>query len=214
MSKRSKIKEIFVESGLWVLSNALCVAFPVSAVYLILYVVLGMSLVKVTALMTVVAILTATWGSWSSQIWTRNRGLRTGMRLATSLPGVALIGLGGVGLYVNISSALIWIALVATGVVTIALSWMLSSQIAQTRANQTYVSRATGILLFPLGATAMSSVVGYLWFNFFRSSADLFDLSWLFNLGTYAVTTLAFVLISTVIPAAMSLVSRRLIAPE
>jgi phage shock protein PspC (stress-responsive transcriptional regulator) len=214
MSKRAKIKDVLAESGLWVLSNAICVAFPVSAVYLILHVLLGMSLIKVTALMTVAAILTTTWGSWSAQIWTKNRGLRTSMRVLTALPGITLGVIGGLGLYFNFASFLIWLALIATGIVTVALAFMLSAEIAATRANETNVSRATGVLLFPLGATAMSSIVGYLWYGFFSTRADLFDWGWLFNFGTYAVTTLAFVLISTVIPASMSLISRRLIAPE
>ncbi|MGM0557137.1 MAG: hypothetical protein ACQEVA_12210 [Myxococcota bacterium] len=214
MSKRDKIKGILAESGLWVLSNALCVAFPVSAVYLILHVLLGMSLVKVTALMTVVAIVTATWGSWSSQIWTRSRGLRASMRVVTMLPGALLLGIAGIGIYSNFSGLLIWLGVGATGIVTVALAWMLSAEVFATKANETFVSRATGVLLFPLGTTAMSGVVGYLWYNFFTTRADFFDLGWLFNFGTYAVTTLAFVLVSTVVPAGMSLLSRRLIAPE
>jgi hypothetical protein len=214
MSKREKIKDVLAESGLWVVSNALCVAFPVSAVYLILHVLLGMSLVKVTALMSVAAIVTATWGSWSAQIWTENRGLRASMRIVTALPGAVLLAVAGFGMYFNLSNLLIWLGVGATGIVTMALAWMLSAEIVATKANETFVSRATGVLLFPLGATGMSGIVGYLWYNFFSTRTDLFDWGWLFDFGTYAVTTLAFVLISTVVPAAMSLVSRRLIAPE
>ena len=212
--KKAALKDILVESGLWVLSNALCVAFPVSALYVILYVFLGMSLVKVTALMSVAAVVTATWGSWSSQIWTRNRVLRSAMRVVSLLPGIFLMVVAGFGVYLNFSSVLIWIGLFATGAATIALAWMLGSRLARGRADSAYVGRATGILLFPLGATGMAGVVGYLWFNFFASRAELLDWGWLFNLSTYAVTTLAFVLVSTVVPASMSLLSRRLVAPS
>lgn len=211
MQQSSPVKGFLSESALWTLSNALCVGLPVAATYLALHVLAGAPMTRVSMAVSAVAILSLTWGSWSALVWTKNRLLRASMQVMTALPGVLLLAVAGFGFYIGRGSMVFWIALLGCGVGTIATSLMLAGRVGAMSAADSAVGYLAGLGIFPLLATGGSGAVGYLWYLFVSNPLQT-DWRTLFSFSFFFVTTLAIVLISTVIPAVTTLVCRRIAA--
>ncbi|QDG53274.1 hypothetical protein FIV42_21760 [Persicimonas caeni] len=213
MYQKTPVKGFLKESALWTLSNALGVGVPVAAVYIGLHVLMGSPMTRVSMAMAATALLTLTWGSWSSLVWAKNRMLRASMQMMTVIPGILLLLLAGLGFYIGRGSLLFWIALLANGAGTIAASFMLARTVGATAASDSPTGYLTGFGVFPLVATGAAGGVGYLWY-LFVSNPLATDWRSLFSFSFFFVTTLAIVLISTVVPAVTTVICRQLAAPK
>ncbi|MFW5966756.1 MAG: hypothetical protein ACOCV2_04515 [Persicimonas sp.] len=211
MKRSSPIKTFLAESGFWTLSNAVCVLTPVAATYVALHMVLGAPMSKVSLAMSAVALLTLTWGSWASLIWSTHRLLRASMRLMTVLPGVLLIALAGFGFYIGKGSILFWSALLTSGLGTVACSFMLAGRLSAKSSIKSAGGYLAGLGLFPLLSTVGAGGVAYLWYLFVSNPLQT-DWRVLFSFSFFFVTTLAIVLITTVIPAVTTHLARGLVA--
>ncbi len=212
MQPTMPMKSFLSESALWTLANALGVAVPTAAAYVGLHVMLGYPMTRVSMAMSAIALLTLTWGSWSGLVWAKNRLLRASMQMMTVIPGILLLMLAGLGFYVGRGSLLFWIALLGTGMGTVAASLMLARQVGATAASDSAAGLMSGLGIFPLLATGAGGTVGYLWYLFVSNPLQA-DWRSLFSFSFFFVTTLAIVLISTVVPAVTTVVCRRLASP-
>lgn len=213
MSRSAPVKSFLTESALWTLSNALGIAIPVGATYLGLHMLMDVPLTRVSLAMSAMALLTLTWGSWSSLVWAQNRMLRASMQIMTVLPGILLLVLAGLGFYIGKGSFLFWLALLGTGVGTVSASFMLARSVGGMRTADSPSRYAIGIGLFPLLATAGAGVVGYLWYTFVSNPLHT-DWRSVFSFAFFFVTTLSIVFISTIIPAVTTFICRRIQAPR
>jgi hypothetical protein len=213
MQRTTPVKSFLTESALWTLSNALGVGVPVAAIYIFMHVLMGVPMAKVSMAMSAGALLTLTWGSWSSLVWSKNRLLRASMQMMTVIPGVLLLMLAGLGFYVGRGSILFWLALLTTGAGTIAASFMLARNVGAMSVNDSPTSFLAGFGIFPVLATGGAGGVGYLWY-LFVSNPLATDWRAMFSFSFFFVTTLGIVLISTVVPAVTTLVCRRLAARD
>ena len=213
MQRTTPIKSFLTESALWTLSNALGVGVPVAAVYVILHGLMDAPMTRVSLAMSAAALLTLTWGSWASLVWAKNRMLRASMQMMTVIPGILLLLFAGLGFYVGRGSLLFWLALLTTGVGTIAASFMLARNVSMTAASDSPTNYLAGFGIFPMLATGAAGGVGYLWYVFVSNPLQT-DWRSLFSFSFFFVTTLAIVLISTVVPAVTTVVCRRLAAPK
>jgi hypothetical protein len=205
------VKSFLTESALWTLSNTLGVAVPVAAIYVGLHVFLGVSMTKVSLAMSAGALLTLTWGSWASLVWAKNRMLRASMQMMTVIPGILLLLLAGLGFYIGRGSILFWLALLSSGAGTVAASFMLARNVGALSVDDSPTGLLAGFGVFPMLATGAAGGVGYLWYVFVSNPLAT-DWRSMFSLSFFFVTTLAIVLISTVVPAVTTLVCRRLAA--
>jgi hypothetical protein len=211
MQRTTPIKSFLTESALWTLSNALGVGVPVAAIYIGLHVFMGVSMAKVSLVMSAGALLTLTWGSWSSLVWAKNRMLRATMQMMTVIPGILLLLLAGLGFYVGRGSLLFWVALLLAGAGTMAASFMLARNVGAMSVDDSSTGLLAGFGIFPLLATGGAGGIGYLWY-LFVSNPLATDWRAMFSLSFFFVTTLGIVLISTVVPAVTTVVCRRLAA--
>jgi hypothetical protein len=215
MQPTSAVKSFLAESALWTVSNALGVAVPVAATYVGLHLLMGLPLAAVSAAMSVVAVLTLTWGSWSSLIWARNPLLRGSMQMMTIIPGILLLLVAGLGFYVGwkFVPILVWVGLIATGVGTIAACFMLARQVGASAAADSPAGVLVGMGIFPLLATGGAGAVGFLWYVFVNNPLQT-DWNSLFSFSFFFVTVLGVILVSSIVPAIATLVCRRLVAPS
>jgi hypothetical protein len=213
MHQTTPMKNFVTESALWTLANALGVAVPTASAYVVLHLILGVPMMKVSLAMSATALLTLTWGSWSGLVWARNRMLRASMQIMTVLPGLLLLMLAGTGFYIGRGSLLFWLALSTTGLGTVAASFMLARNIGATASSYSAKGYLTGLGVFPVVATLGGGSVFYLWYAFL-SNPFYNDWRSIFSLSFFFVTTLSIVLVSTIIPALTTLLCRRLAAPR
>lgn len=211
MQPTRSMKSFLRESALWTVANALGVLVPTTAVYVLLHIVLGVPMFRVSAAISATALLTLTWGSWSGLVWAQNRLLRASMQMMTVLPGLLLVGLAGVGIYVGQGAMIIWLGLAMTGLGTIAASFMLARNIGATAVSMSPRRFLSGLGVFPIFATTGSGFVYFLWYSFLSNP---FQSDWraIFSLSFFFITTLSIVLVSTIIPALSTLLCRRLAA--
>lgn len=205
------MKSFLRESALWTLANALGVLVPTGTVYILMHQVLGIPMFRVSAIVSVTALLTLTWGSWSGLVWAQNRLLRASMQMMTVLPGLLLLGLAGAGLWIGQGAMIVWLGLALTGLGTVAASSMLAKNIGSTAVCQSPRRFLSGLALFPFFATAGSGFVYFLWYSFLSNP---FHNDWraIFSLSFFFITTLSAVLVSTIVPALSTLFCRRLAA--
>lgn len=193
------------ESTLWSVANALCMALPLLAVYLVGTMVLGWSPWRLSMFMGLTAALTATWGSWATLIWTRNRFLRSLQQGITTLPGITLFSLGAALFYVGIGKWYLSLLLVAGGLGLIATAVMLAGGFFSKNETPSRLQYLFGLLVFPVATTGVAGLVASLWFSFLSSAAfGSIELRLPFNIGAVMSSIMAAALLSTLVPAAMS----------
>lgn len=211
MQPARSMKNFMRESALWTVANALGVLIPTTLAYVLMHGFLGLPMFKVSAVISATALLTLTWGSWSGLVWAQNRLLRASMQMMTVLPGLLLLGMAAAGFYVGQGAFILWVGLAATGVGTVAASFMLARNVAMTAVCTSPRRFFSGLALFPLFATSGSGLVYLLWYSFVSSP---FSSDWraIFSLSFFFITTMAIVLVSTIIPAIATVVCRRIAA--
>ena len=203
MRKRIKALSFVGELGLWGAANVLCVGLALAILYGVGHVMLGWGAFKLSLLMALGAILTATWGSWATLVWTRSRGLRAVQQAMTLVPGVALVALGGAAFYFGLAGWPLALALGGAGVGLGATSVTLAGGVLTQNVQPSRLQHLLGLTLFPLMATALSGVVMFIWMSFLPSPIWS-GLKGMFTLSAMMTFVMASALISTVIPALCS----------
>lgn len=165
----------------------------------------GMAMTVVSAM--IAAVMTLTWGSWGSLIWARRRAVRAGIESVTIVPGVLILALGFVGLYLGVGKSYLWLSLIVPSAGTVAVALLLARQSNQLARQQSEgFGRWRHVLawtLYPAIAFGAAGLVGYLWFSYVTRPVSA-DWRSLFNLASFMVSVLAMALVTTVIPAMAS----------
>lgn len=206
---KTRTKRMFIELALWVLANVLCMGLATGAAYIAGSSLLGWGPTKLGIFIPLVAILSSTWGSWSSMVWARSRPLRIGMYGSAAIPGIVMLALGLFGLiYIKIGSILVWGAVIVGGIGMLAATVTLCRLFNPRTHNVPGLSKFYGVLVHPLLTLASTGAVATLWYIFVsRPPSGWRDLV---SVSVLMMTMLAAALISTVLPAAMSTLCRKL----
>ncbi len=213
MSNKMRALGFVGELAAWLFSNTLCLAAPLLGVYAYGTQVAHWGPSKLGFFMVLTAIVTSTWGSWGTLIWTRSRGLRAVQQAVTTLPGITLLVFGGILFYVGMGKWYVGAILAAAGLGNILAAVMLAGGVFTKNSTPTRLQYALGLLLFPLATTGAAGAVAALWYGFVSEpTATVGTLKQLFTLATLGVTIMAMALTSTIIPAAMSRACQQLSA--
>ncbi len=203
MSKRRQALSFVGELGLWGLANVLCLGAVLGTLYGVGGVLLGWNPFKLSLMMTLGALLTATWGSWATLIWTRNRGLRAVQQAMTMGPGVLMLALGGVLLYLGFGAWYIAALVGAAGLGMSMVSVVLAGGVFTKNSEPNKLQYMLGVALFPLMATVLGGLVTFAWLSFLPNPF-WHNLESFLSISTMMTFVMASTLISTVIPALCS----------
>ncbi|MFU8804547.1 MAG: hypothetical protein ACNA8W_12110 [Bradymonadaceae bacterium] len=205
MRQESKKSSIWAECLLWTLSSTVLVILAAAGTYI------AGSIFQWGIAVTVVGAMCAglfalTWGSWGSLIWSRRRAVRAGIESVTIVPGLLILALGFVGLYVGVGKMYLWLSLIVPSAGTVAVALLLARQSNRLTVGTGISTRWRHILawtLFPLITLGAAGLVGYLWLSYVTRPVSA-DWRSLFNMASFMVSVLAMALITTVIPAMVS----------
>jgi hypothetical protein len=205
MNSSTKQPSIWTECLLWGLSSTLLVGLVSFATYFAGGVLQwGMALTLMSAM--IAGVLAVTWGSWGALIWAQRRAVRAGIESVTVIPGILILALGFVGLYLGVGKAYLWLSLILPSAGTVAVALLLSRQSNQiARAHRTAGPwrHILAWTLFPVLTMAIAGALGYLWFAYVTRPVNA-DWRSLFNMASFMVSVLGLALITTVIPAMTS----------
>jgi len=196
---------MFKESALWMAANLVCTTAALFTTYIAVQFLAGGSAV-LASFLAVAGAVSLTWGSWISLSWTQSIPLRAAMKGITLVPGLLLLTAAGTGLYIGLGSLLAWLALVGSAVGTLAVSVLLWRSIPRATAEASTSNLLVGLFGYPLATAASSSVVGWLWLWFLTDTIHT-DWRGLLSFATVMATILAVELTSTVLPAALSMIT-------
>lgn len=163
------------------------------------------------------ALLSLTWGSWASLVWTENRAVRFAIKAVTLVPGLLLLGGGILGYYLIPGRWFVWTGLFLMSASTLTAAITLSSdrlmRMKNTPGSTKYLF---GFFVFPVLTTLAAAGVAYLAITFITQDFSSFcrPSSWrsLFKLSTFMLTSMSTVLITTLLPAAISRACRQIAA--
>lgn len=203
MSKRKSALSFVGELGLWGLANTLCLAIVGGTLYGVGGVMLGWNPLKLSIIMTIGLLLTATWGSWATLIWTKNRGLRAVQQAMTMSPGVITLALGGVLLYLGFGTWYIAALVIAAGLGMSMSAVVLAGGVFTKNSVPSKLQYLLGVALFPLMCTVLAGLVAFAWLSFVPTPLWN-NLQSFFSLATAMTFIMASTLISTMIPALCS----------
>jgi hypothetical protein len=213
MSARQKVLGFTSELGLWLLANLVCMGVPAALVYALGVEGHGMFWGKAQTLSYVVAtlLLTSTWGSWGTLIWTRSRPLRAVQQAATMLPGVLTVVAGALLAYTGVGRFMIGLGVLGAGIGMLVSAVLLTGGLFTANRLPNWRQIVYGLTIYPVATTVFGGGIAAAWRWFVMGNADQ---SWrsLFTVATLMVTVLAVSLITTIIPAALSRAARELAA--
>ncbi len=154
-------------------------------------------------------ILSLTWGTWASLVWTDNRAVRLAMKCVTLTPSLLMLAAGVVGFYVIPGRWFVWSGLFVMSAATLTAAITLSSdRIMRMKYSPGSTKYLFGFFVFPLITTLAAAGVAYVAVNFVTQDFDSLwhPSSWrsLFKLSTFMITMMSTVLITTFLPAAIS----------
>lgn len=203
MKHSNKILRTFGEMGLWGLANIICMILPLALVFFVGSEVVKWSPWRLSLYLTLTAIVSSTWGSWATLVWTRTRALRAVQQAMTTLPGLATIG-GAVALFYLLPSK--WLVAVMFGMAglgMIAASFFLTGGIFTKNQNPGRLQYLAGLVVYPLATTTAGGLVASVWYTMLNRPASG---GWrdLISVATLMMTVMAVALISTIVPAAIS----------
>lgn len=204
MNKTSPLLRFIAEAALWTLANVLCMALPVFGIYVLGSTVLGFGPGRLALYMWITLMLTSTWGSWATLIWTQTPGLRVLQQITTFIPGVALMSLGSVLVYMGLGKWFVGASFVASGVGLVVLATMMAGGPFSKNTAPSMLQVLVGMTLYPIAATVAGGVVGALWYGFITNPLGPGGSKTLLTLSTLSVTVMAAALISTVVPSVFS----------
>ncbi len=195
---------VLVELGLWGLINVASIGLAVLTTWVVCTNLLGWSPWRVAPLAYAAGVVSLTWGSWASLIWTRTRALRVVQQLMTMLPALATLAGAGALLYLSPGKWLVAAAFGGAGLGMLAASMVLHGGVFKKNAAPSRAQLAIGMAIFPALTTVVAGGVVALWFLLMGHLQD--GSGWRAMISTAAVmgTTGAWALSSTVLPAATS----------
>lgn len=199
---KSTAKRLIFEILLWNVANVICIALPTAATYFIGS-SLGWGPGYLSFFVPLAILSTVTWGSWAALVWTKNRGLRSGMKATILLPGLLTLLAGGAGLWVGFGAWWWYAGIIGAGVGQMAAGIGLARFFRPVRRKPAPANYFFGLLVYPLATTALALGVAAMWYTFVTSpsSGDWRDI---ISVATLYVSVLASALITTVIPSLMS----------
>lgn len=203
MSKRRKALSFVSELGLWGLANLLCTAIVSGTIYGVGHELLGWGKIKFTTILVLGLVLTATWGSWATLVWTRNRGLRAVQQAATMIPGLLTMVGGGALLYVGFVAWYVGAFYLLIGLGMSAASVTLAGGFMTQNNEPNKLQYLLGVALFPLMSTMLAGLVTFALMTFLPTPLSV-KFKDFFTLGTLMTFVMGSTLISTVIPALCS----------
>lgn len=213
MRKQDDLLNLLRELLLWGVANTICMGLPLAGVFLYGTHVARWHPALLAAAMTLTAILSATWGSWGTLVWTRNRLLRALQQGVTTLPGIAMGGLAGLLFYVSLGKWYLALICGAAGVGMIVTAVYLAGGFFSKNETPGPRQYVTGLLMYPVVTTLASALTFALWKSVGMSlplelAAKLpipnLPIPKLISLSTLLTGTMAAALITTIIPAAAS----------
>ena len=207
-SKTKKALGFVGELGLWGLANLICLALPLALVFFLGTQVLKWSPWRISLYMVLAGVMTSTWGSWATLVWTRSRGLRSVQQFMTTIPGIVAMAAGGGLLYVFPSRWFISAGFIASGIGMIAAAIVLAGGVFTKNQAPSKLQYLFGLLVYPLTTTALGGAVASVWYMFLNRPA-LTGWKDLLSISTLMITVMAMALVSTVIPAVCSRLSQQ-----
>ncbi len=194
------------EATLWTLSNVICMGVALGALFLVGSTLLGWGPARMGMYMSIAAVLTSTWGSWASLIWTRNRGLRSLQQAVTTIPGISIFAFGVVLMYLGLGKWMIGLAFAISGLGLIAVSVLLAGGFFSKNEAPSRLQVLLGLTAYPLATTIAAGGIASLWYTFVMTptGGGLGSLRSLFTLATLFTSIIASALISTVLPSLLS----------
>lgn len=211
MSKRAKVLGFGGELALWSLANVLCMGVPAALVYAVGSEVMLWGKAQTVTYVIASLLLTATWGSWGTLIWTRSRVLRSVQQGMTLLPGVLTVAAGALLAYTGFGKFLVGLGMLGAGIGMLVSAVLLTGGLFTANALPNWRQIVYGLTIYPVATSVFGGGVAAAWHWFVMGGGNQ---SWrsLFTVATLMVTVMAVSLITTVIPAALSRASRELAA--
>jgi hypothetical protein len=211
MSKRGAVLGFAGELGLWGLANVLCTGVATGLVYVVGREVMMWGEAQLVSYMIAALLLTATWGSWGTLIWTRSRALRAVQQGVTLLPGVLTVVAGALLVYTGLGKFLVGLGVLGAGIGMLVSAVLLSGGLFTANRLPNWRQIVYGLTIYPVATTALGGGVAVAWHWFVMGGASQ---SWrsIFTVASLMVTVMAVSLITTILPAALSRASRELAA--
>lgn len=206
---KTRLSRFLFEVTLWNVANVLCMGLATFAVYLVGTSFLDWGTVKLSIFLPLTAVMTSTWGSWSSMVWARTRAVRIGMYVSSGIPGVLMAALGIFGFYMHMGAWLVWAGFILGGAAMLTVNVTLCRRFNPRTHSVPALSTFYGVLVHPVITLVATGGIAAVWYNYLMNplGSSLRDL---ISLSTVLTTLMAVALITTVIPAATSTFCRRL----
>jgi len=193
---------------LWTLANVISVSVAALLTYLTCKNILGWSAPKTASALSFSLLISLTWGTWASLVWTKTKALRRIQEVVILIPGVALILVGGFGFYVGIGTRLLWMVWILAGAGVISIPLILLKLNHNKIGIHTF-SLPLGLLVYPLLTAIASMFVWGLWYGYIMNRLPV-DWRSLISIATVFVSVISVALTTTIIPSLISTSLRRL----
>lgn len=199
-------KRIVAEIALWILANTLSLIVAGGLTYLTLRHFLEWSPAKTSTAVTFSLLLSLTWGSWASLVWTKTKALRRIQEVLTLIPGLLLILIGGAGLYFGIlGSRLFWVLWMISGAGVVATPLILL-KLNHNKIGTRKYSIPLGLIAYPIITAVLSLLIWSVWYSNIRDGGNWRSL---FQMATLVTTIIGVALTTTIIPSIISTNLRR-----
>lgn len=203
---KGRIADILSDALLWFVANVVCGATALGGAYLLTEWTVGGGGLTLASALVLAGAVSLTWGSWLALSWTRSRPIRVAQKGVTLIPGLVLMGAGGLGIYTGVGSLVNWMLLIGSSLGTLATAGMLWGRFSRKSARRSVGTIGLGLVVYPPVTAAAAGLVGWLWVWFVTNPPDA---SWqaMLSFATAAVTILAVELATTVLPAIFGVLS-------
>ncbi len=198
-------KRILAEVTLWTLANALSLLVAGGLTYLTVRHFLDWSPSSTSVAVSAALLLSLTWGSWASLVWTKTKALRRIQEVLTLVPGLLLVLIGGLGIYSGIGGRLFWGLWMLSGAGVIGAPLVLL-KLNHNKIGTRKYSIPLGLIAYPLLTTILSLLIWSLWYVNIR---DLENWRALLQMATLVTTITGVALTTTIIPSIISTSLRR-----
>ena len=155
-------KRILAEVTLWTLANALSLLVAGGLTYLTVRHFLDWSPAKTSTAVSFSLLLSLTWGSWASLVWTKTKALRRFQEVLTLVPGLILILLGGLGLYLGFGKRVFWVLWMISGAGVVAAPLILL-KLNHNKIGTRKFSIPLGLIAYPLITAVLSLLIWSMW---------------------------------------------------
>lgn len=166
----------------------------------------------VVIFVTTASLLSLTWGSWASMLWSDHPVALIPIRGTTLAPGIAMLAVGVGGLYVGLAGWWVWAIVTASAIGTIAIAVLMWPPRIRTSGFEPGLSRyLVGFTVFPVVTSVLAALVARLWYVYATSTSMGWDPRDWFDIATVFATVLAVELCTTALPAVVSRACRAVV---